>query len=395
MAVNYTSEHTGAKIDEGVRKALNPDSKVTEDSASLVTSGAVHDALFNPTATEAAAILKALGVNVSAEVLNYLSGLSGSLTDLLDKKVDNTDIIDVPHGGTGQKTLTADSFLAGNGTGAVKLLTPTEVLTKIGAAKSDHSHSYLPLSGGTMTGDEVFNYGTAIAFKQILNDDTAYDAVSVDNNYLLIGDGGFKNTKGVTSLRGSLVQLIAKSQLEMVPYAGAYGYFTVGSTDANDGCTIRPAADSGGSIGSVSYRMKHVYSVNGVSTSSDARLKKNISDDFSKLAGVFSKLRPVIFEYADIKDEILRVGFIAQEVETAFSECGLDPDKYALLQKDELDPESEIAKFIGDTTVYSLNYDEFSPWTIAMLQKQQEEINTLKSTVEKLVETVGGEAVWQ
>lgn len=386
MAVNYTSEHTGAKIDAAVTKANNPDSKVTENSASLVTSGAVHDALFNPTATEAAAILKALGVNVSAEVLNYLSGLSGSLTDLLDEKVDNTDIIDVPHGGTGQKTLTADSFLAGNGTGAVKLLTPTEVLTKIGAAKSSHSHDYLPLSGGTMTGAiNVSIDGSAASMI------SSYDSI---NKVLAVGLG-VQEMGDTLAVRycGGKTYIDSAEAIRLRPYDNYYGSLVFGST--NGKLEFRTNQDGYGNVGASGYRFENVYAKNGVQTTSDKRVKENISDDFTKLAEAFFKLRPVTFEYADIKDGKTRIGFIAQELEETFKEVGLDSDKFALLQKSELDPESNVAKFIGDTTVYSLNYDEFSPWAIAMLQMQQEEINTLKSTVEKLVETVGGEAVWQ
>lgn len=223
MAVNYTSEHTGAEIDAAVTKANNPDSKVTEDSANLVTSGAVHDALFNPTATEAAALLKALGVNVSAEVLNYLSGLSGSLTDLLDKKVDNTDIIDVPHGGTGQKSLTADSFLAGNGTGAVKLLTPTEVLTKIGA---------LPLSGGTMTGplgitSLVLSHNSGKVIEK-WGDDYPYS--------MSFGGASYQNSDGTVEYLGNIINILAKEKVVIDPALGLK-YGGTGATTAQDAAT--------------------------------------------------------------------------------------------------------------------------------------------------------------
>lgn len=44
-------------------------------------------------------------------------------------------------GGTGKTSLTSGSYLVGNGTNAVNLKTPAEVLTDIGAAASDHTHT--------------------------------------------------------------------------------------------------------------------------------------------------------------------------------------------------------------------------------------------------------------
>ena len=62
----------------------------------------------------------------------------------------------------------------------------------------------------------------------------------------------------------------------------------------------------------------------------------------------------------------------------------LDPDKFSFLQKDELNPDSEMAKNIGDTTVYSLNYSEFIALNTAMIQKQQSEIDEMKKEIEEL-----------
>ena len=73
---------------------------------------------------------------------NYTSRFTGAQIDTAIEKLNNKPLA-VQHGGTGRTSLAADSFLAGNDTSAVKLLTPAEVLTKIGA---------VPLSGGAMTG---------------------------------------------------------------------------------------------------------------------------------------------------------------------------------------------------------------------------------------------------
>lgn len=58
----------------------------------------------------------------------------------------------VARGGTGASTLASGSYLVGNGTNAVSLKTPAQVLSDIGAAAASDLDDYLPLSGGTLTG---------------------------------------------------------------------------------------------------------------------------------------------------------------------------------------------------------------------------------------------------
>ena len=187
-----------------------------------------------------------------------------------------------------------------------------------------------------------------------------------------------------SDIYGSEINIKSKSgAIYITPYGSAYN-FIAGMVNSNLGPTLRCSQNNYGTLGYTDMRWNVVYAVNGVKTTSDARLKKNISDDFSKLVEAFLILRPVTFEYADIKDGKIRIGFVAQELEEAFLSVGLDPDKFALLQKDTLDPESEMAKFIGDTTVYSLNYAEFSPYAMAMAQILFKEVATLKEEIEKL-----------
>ena len=42
---NYPSSYTGQQVDGAVGKVLNPDSTPTQNSANLITSGAVYSAL--------------------------------------------------------------------------------------------------------------------------------------------------------------------------------------------------------------------------------------------------------------------------------------------------------------------------------------------------------------
>ena len=60
---------------------------------------------------------------------------------------DRLPTVPVSKGGTGLTTLTSGSFLKGNGTSAVTLRTPAQVLSDIGAAASNHNHdsAYAPI----------------------------------------------------------------------------------------------------------------------------------------------------------------------------------------------------------------------------------------------------------
>ena len=329
---------------------------------------------------------------------NYTSAFTGSQIDAVIEKLNDKPLA-VRHGGTGLDELTLDGFLVGNGTGNVKLLTAQQVLELIKA---------LPLNGGTLTGNLglegnlVLKNNTSFLVKN--TDGNAVSVIILDgNNTLVIG----RDTAGniPVLIQGKTAELKSNSGEVILSPAGTAYKFLAKNLGGSVGPAFYCSTKNYGTLGHSDFLWNKVFAVNGVATSSDARLKENVSDDFSKLAEVFMKLHPVTFEYKEIKDGKTRIGFIAQELEKAFMDAGLNPDDFALLQKDEIDPQSETAKLIGDTVVYSLNYAEFSPWAMAMVQMQKEEIdnlkasqdkqsetiNQLKRTVEKLVERVGGE----
>lgn len=58
--------------------------------------------------------------------------------------------LSVSRGGTGKSTLTSGSFLKGNGTSAVILRTPAQVLSDIGAAAASHTHPASEITAGTL-----------------------------------------------------------------------------------------------------------------------------------------------------------------------------------------------------------------------------------------------------
>lgn len=305
-------------------------------------------------------------VNITAATLGVYT--KTETDSLLADKFGGGDVISVANGGTGATTAAA---ARGN----------------LGAAAANHSHSYLPLSGGTLTG----NLTTANVF--IPHQVTLYtkqdntnnmSAITSNSGWLIFGHGGYASSIGTTAVRGNAIRIQSKKEIEINPYNQAAGYFIVGNSGSDGGCEFRPASDNYNKVGHPSYRFQRMYCVNGVQTSSDRRLKKNITSDLSALMDVMAEIEPVAFEYNDLNDGKLRFGFIAQDFEAACRKHGINPDCVAALQKDTIPEDSEMAEHIGDTTVYSLNYSEFIALNTAMIQELAGQVAELGAEVQAL-----------
>ena len=92
----------------------------------------------NTTSRTANTILAA--PNGTAGAATFRALVAADIPDLAASKI-TSGTFGVARGGTGLATVTAGSYMVGNGTSAVSLKTPAEVLSDIGAAASGHSHS--------------------------------------------------------------------------------------------------------------------------------------------------------------------------------------------------------------------------------------------------------------
>ena len=121
--------------------------------------------------------------------------------------------------------------------------------------------------------------------------------------------------------------------------------------------------------GSYSYQWKDGYfdtlHVNGSEiTGSDKNLKENIDYNIEKYLSIFDNLKPCSYKY--IKGERTHLGMIAQEVESAIINSGLDLNSYAAVCIDK------------DSKEYGLRYSEFIPLLIAKVQQLDGEMKNLK-----------------
>lgn len=117
-----------------------------------------------------------------------------------------------------------------------------------------------------------------------------------------------------------------------------------------------------------------VHSDTEIDFGSDARLKNTVEYDLAGQYGDFyRRLRPARFKYNNGTSDRFHTGFIAQEVEQAITDSGLDNKDLAALIRDE-------------DGMYALRYAELIALNTAMIQKLMEENDALKAEVTALKE---------
>lgn len=108
---------------------------------------------INDLQKEVVAIETILGLNPQGSYSTVRERLEGTETGFASSThTHSTDSLDagtlgVVRGGTGRASITAGSFMRGEGANAVSMRTPTQVRSDINAAAADHTHSsiYAPL----------------------------------------------------------------------------------------------------------------------------------------------------------------------------------------------------------------------------------------------------------
>ena len=100
---------------------------------------------------------------------------------------------------------------------------------------------------------------------------------------------------------------------------------------------------------------------------SDRRLKNTISEVGNSFDEFFCKIKPVTFKFNS--DEKFSIGFIAQEIEDALADSGIDPDQFNIIEKDE-------------RGYYSMCYSQISVLNTHMIQLANKKIQELEEKLE-------------
>ncbi len=147
---------------------------------------------------------------------------------------------------------------------------------------------------------------------------------------------------------------------------------------------LRPTIDNKSMCGTSNYRFTRFYAVNSSIGTSDVNEKTDISPIDERYESLFMKLRPVNFRWKNFSSEDnhdrVHGGLIAQEVEKACFECGLDSTTFAALCRDDLDEPTAD----GRTERYGMAYGELHGLEIHMIQKNTRMLEELISSIKKL-----------
>lgn len=145
-------------------------------------------------------------------------------------------------------------------------------------------------------------------------------------------------------------------------------------------CNLGNTSDDTRLYGANLYR-----SGTSTSISSDRRMKKDFTDLDQRYDSFYKALKPCQFRFLDNTSGRLHTGFIAQEVETALEEAGIDTKDFAGLVIDSLDEDALAEQGIdinspewADKRQYYLRYEEFIALNTCMIQKLQARVEELE-----------------
>lgn len=143
-------------------------------------------------------------------------------------------------------------------------------------------------------------------------------------------------------------------------------------------------------LGGSQARWKRVYAANASISTSDQRMKKEISTLSEKYEQLFELLDPVTYRWKGEGHDRIHTGFIAQDVKKAMDEVGLDATEFAAFCYDDFkdDPEWTKENTDGMTDRYSLAYEEFISLNTHMIQKTRQEVKNLQTTLSEAVNTI-------
>ena len=127
---------------------------------------------------------------------------------------------------------------------------------------------------------------------------------------------------------------------------------------------LNPTANGQYDIGTTVNRVRTIYAVNALNTS-DYRLKENIKTSDLGLDFI-SKLNPVKFTFKEFKNERMRYGLIAQEVNSVLDSLDMEYNDFNGIDYDK------------EEDIWSIGYIEFIAPMIKAIQELKQEIENLK-----------------
>lgn len=140
---------------------------------------------------------------------------------------------------------------------------------------------------------------------------------------------------------------------------------------------FKPSTTNQVYLGTSANRWREIWSVNNLNTSSDRRLKKNITDLNYGLDEVM-KLKAVSYNWKNNLDSKLHLGFIAQDVDKIIPEI-VSKSSLSDLEFEKLQQKGELP-----TDTYGMEYTGLIPVLVKAMQEQQRIIESKSQQISQL-----------
>ena len=238
------------------------------------------------------------------------------------------------------------------------------------------------IHGGALV-DTIPSMGGAIGFTLKDSDGEGVGTNTEGAIYFKVKDSGGNLTQrmyinsngnvgiGTTSSNTNRLQVMAGVNTQPLFVGSDSGSVCTMNRDTTDGHVLR-FEKNGVLVGHIS--------TNSNSLPSDRNFKRNISDLELGLDFV-NKLKPSVYNYKiDDEDSPVHYGLIAQDVESALEECGVEKNSSLMLQHSPTEKEEE--------SDYSLDYGKLVPVLTKAIQEQQTIIEDLKAQNESLIHRI-------
>lgn len=307
-------------------------------------------------------------IHLRTGLLEYQGGSAGHVGSNLSiekhELVDYDSLAKSVLGSYTRSAVTANRALVSNSSGKLSAssITSTElgyldgvtsnIQTQLnGKAASSHSHSYLPLSGGTITGNLTVN-SSLTCNSRITVTGTNYPHFYASDATCTIGKD-------------------ASNQLCI------------------SGGVIRPGGNGHQNLGNGAHRWATIYAVTGSINTSDKNEKKDIQElDEQYSKDIIMGLKPVSYKFIANDSNRTHNGFIAQDIEESLTSMGLTTQDFAAVckwQKVYCEDGVNDIPIEGEYS-YGLRYEELIAPLVKVVQQQQQEIDTLKIQLKLITE---------
>lgn len=274
------------------------------------------------------------------------------------------------------------------------------------APQAYHAGDYLPLSGGTLTGD------VSVPDNKALKAGNKVQIITTEEG----GNIAWQSPNGtkyeMDSFSNEFARIYSGDGDKHIFRLYANGQFDTFYLQSDSGALRDRTGDNRINSGTSGHRWKQVYAGTATISTSDRNLKKDIKELDENHLKFFLLLTPVSFQFIDGDSGRTHIGFIAQDVESAMAQCGLTALDFAGFCKDvkvktvPVEKEVELedgtvatyTDYVDEAVldadgnpeyIYSLRYEEFIAlvtYTTQKLYKRVDELgNWMKEMEDRLV----------